>query len=51
MRAVCIKNPGYKASLEVGRAYQVVGRLCSMLHIVDESGEAYYYPKSWFRMS
>jgi hypothetical protein len=45
--AVCIKNRGYEASLEVGKLYQVVpdegAEKRGYLRIVDESGEDYGY--------
>ncbi len=45
--AVCIKNRGYEASLEVGKLYRVVpdedAEKHGYLRIVDESGEDYGY--------
>ena len=45
--AVCIKNRGYEASLEVGKLYRVVpdqdAEKRGYLRIVDESGEDYGY--------
>ncbi len=45
--AVCINNDGYKASLEVGKLYQVIPDAEAALHgyirVVDESGEDYGY--------
>jgi hypothetical protein len=43
--AVCIKNKGYEASLEIGKLYRVVPDQEAEGHgyvrIVDESGEDY----------
>ena len=43
--AVCIKNKGYEASLEVGKLYRVIpdqeAERHGYLRIVDESGEDY----------
>jgi hypothetical protein len=50
--AVCIKNKGYEASLEIGKLYRIVAdrdaerRGC--LRIVDESGENYGYAADRF---
>lgn len=49
---VCVKNEGYEASLELRKLYQVVpddasARL-AMVRIVDESGEDYLYPDTFF---
>ncbi len=45
--AVCIRNKGYEASLEVGKLYQVIAdrdaEARGYLRIVDESGEDYGY--------
>ncbi len=42
--AVCIKNIGYEASLEVGKLYEIV---CEeedgMIRVIDEEGEDYLY--------
>ncbi len=50
--AVCINNDGYKASLEIGKLYQVVPDPDADSHgyirIVDESGEDYGYLKTHF---
>src|SRR6266705_1786987 len=50
--AVCIKNRGYEASLEVGKLYRVVpdedAEKHGYLRIVDESGEDYGYAASRF---
>lgn len=50
--AVCKRNEGYPASLELGRAYQVLldpeAAEHGLLRIVDESGEDYLYPQEYF---
>jgi len=50
--AVCIKNKGYGASLELRKLYQAVAdETAAKLHqirVIDESGEDYLYPESYF---
>jgi hypothetical protein len=50
--AVCIKNQGYLASLELRKLYEVLededAAKDDMLRVVDESGEDYLYPASMF---
>jgi hypothetical protein len=50
--AVCIKNKGYEASLEVGKLYRIVPDQQAEGHgyvrIVDESGEDYGYAADRF---
>ncbi|MBB1126990.1 hypothetical protein [Thiospirillum jenense] len=50
--AVCIKNDGYSASLEVGKLYQVVPDAAAdaqgYIRIIDESGDDYGYSKDRF---
>ena len=50
--AVCIKNTGYLASLELRKLYQVVddqeAEDDGMLRVIDESGEDYLFPASMF---
>jgi hypothetical protein len=50
--AVCIKNRGYEASLEVGKLYRVIpdreAEIHGYLRIIDESGEDYGYAASRF---
>ena len=45
--AVCIKNKGYEASLEMGKLYRVIpdreAESHGYLRIIDESGEDYGY--------
>lgn len=48
--AVCIKNPGYSASLELRKVYELLpdadARRLAMLRVIDESGEDYCFPKN-----
>ncbi len=50
--AVCIKNTGYEASLEIGKLYRVIrdreAEALGYLRIVDESGEDYGYAADRF---
>jgi len=50
--AVCIKNEGYPASLELRKIYQVIPDACvaehRLIRIIDESGEDYLYPADYF---
>ncbi len=50
--AVCIRNKGYEASLEMGKLYRVIpdqeARAHGYLRIVDESGEDYGYAANRF---
>jgi hypothetical protein len=50
--AVCIKNTGYPASLELHKIYRVIPDADAAkdgdLRVIDESGEDYLYPASWF---
>jgi hypothetical protein len=50
--AVCIKNKGYGASLEMGKLYRVVpdqeAESRGYLRIIDESGEDYGYAANRF---
>jgi len=49
---VCIKNEGYQASLEPRKIYQVLpdaeAESHKMLRVIDESGEDYLFPASFF---
>ena len=49
---VCINNEGYQASLEPRKIYQVVpdteAESRKMLRVIDESGEDYLFPASFF---
>ena len=50
--AVCIKNTDYPASLELHKIYRVIADADAAkdgdLRVIDESGEDYLYPASWF---
>ena len=50
--AVCVRNEGYAASLEVRKIYEVLVDPDAVSHhflrIVDESGEDYLYPEDLF---
>jgi hypothetical protein len=50
--AVCLRNEGYEASLEVRKLYGVVAdreaEAEGMMRVVDESGEDYLYPADRF---
>ena len=50
---VCIKNDGYRASLEKRKIYVALRDAQADEHgfvrIIDESGDDYLYPKSMFR--
>ncbi len=50
--AVCVDNEGYKASLEVGKVYRVLddadAAKHAMVRVIDEDGEDYLYPLSFF---
>ena len=49
---VCISNQDYPTALEVRKLYQVLedapAQQRQMLRIIDESGEDYLYPASYF---
>jgi hypothetical protein len=49
---VCIQNQDYPASLEIRKLYQViedhVANQHNMIRVIDESGEDYLYPTSYF---
>ena len=50
--AVCIRNVGNEASLELRKLYEVVpdpdAEQDGMLRVIDESGEDYLFPASFF---
>jgi len=50
--AICVKNDGYEASLEVRKLYDLVtdqeARSHGLLRVVDESGEDYLFPEELF---
>ena len=50
--AVCVNNSGYEASLERLKLYSVLldtdAKKHKLIRVVDESGEDYLYPDSYF---
>jgi len=50
--AICVTNKGYQASLEKRKIYQIISDADAILHqqvrVIDESGEDYLYPESYF---
>lgn len=50
--AVCVRNEDYPASLELRKIYQLVpdkeSATLGLVRIIDESGEDYLYPASYF---
>lgn len=50
--AVCIKNRGFEASLEVGKLYEVVAdsevENDDMIRVIDEDGEDYLFEANNF---
>jgi hypothetical protein len=51
---VCIDNEGFPASLEKRKIYislpDVDAERLGLVRIIDESGEDYLYPKTFFRL-
>ena len=49
---ICTENSGYEASLELRKLYEVIPDTDAEKHgqmrVIDESGEDYLYPKSFF---
>jgi hypothetical protein len=49
---ICVKNRGYKASLELRKIYRALpdaeGEAHRLIRVVDESGEDYLYPAAFF---
>ena len=49
---VCTENGGYEASLELRKLYEVLAdpeaAKHGQLRVIDESGEDYLYPESFF---
>jgi len=49
---ICVENEGYEASLETRKLYETLADKEAELHnqvrIIDESGEDYLYPSSFF---
>jgi hypothetical protein len=50
--AICVKNDGYVASLELRKLYVVLPDVEAakrgQLRVIDESGEDYLYPRNFF---
>lgn len=50
--AICVRNEGYRASLDLRKLYPALpdefAEEHGMIRIVDESGEDYLYPASYF---
>ena len=51
--AICVRNAGYPASLEVRKLYQIVedpdAQANDLIRVIDESGEDYVYPNDLFQ--
>ena len=51
--AVCLRNTGYRASLEVRKLYPVLDdpdtEENGLIRVIDESGNDYLYPAQLFR--
>ena len=49
---ICVRNDGYAASLELRKVYMAVADIDAatrgFVRIIDESGEDYLYPQSFF---
>ncbi len=49
---ICIENSGYPASLEKRKIYEVLpdsdAEKINHIRVIDESGEDYLYPASYF---
>jgi hypothetical protein len=50
--AVCVKNSGNEASLELRKLYEVIpdpdAEVDGMIRVIDESGEDYLFPVTYF---
>lgn len=50
--AVCIRNDEHEVSLELRKIYEVIPDAVATRHrqvrVIDESGEDYLFPASWF---
>lgn len=50
--AVCIRNEGNEASLELRKIYEILAdakaESHAMIRVIDEENEDYLYPASWF---
>ncbi len=49
---ICLRNDGYKGSLEVRKLYRVLldakAARHGLIRVIDESGEDYLYPARFF---
>ena len=49
---VCVKNRGFAASLELRKIYRAISDPVAeshrLLRVVDESGQSYLFPESYF---
>jgi len=49
---ICVKNEGYPVSLELRKLYVAIPDAKAAAHghlrVIDESGEAYLYPREFF---
>ena len=49
---ICVNNTGYEASLERRKLYSALvdagARKHKLIRVIDESGEDYLYPESYF---
>ena len=50
--AICVRNDGYEASLELRKLYPVLedefGSQHGMIRVIDESDEDYLFPSEYF---
>lgn len=50
--AICIHNGEYAGTLELRKVYEVIddelAAKRNYIRVIDESGEDYLYPRSWF---
>ena len=50
--AICLRNDGYEVSLERRKIYLTIpdelAAKHQLLRVIDESGEDYLFPASWF---
>jgi hypothetical protein len=50
--AICIHNGEYAGTLELRKVYEVLDDAAAakrkFIRVIDESGEDYLYPESWF---
>ncbi len=50
--AICVQNDDYEGMLELRKIYEVLEDASAAardyVRVIDESGEDYLYPKSWF---